>query len=292
MEAVTWSFMPAEIAAQFGPVPDAVRLQNPISSDLGVMRPSILGNLVQAAKRNADRGFKDVQLFEVGPIFRDATMAGQATMAAVLRAGSTPRHWTNKPAGKPRPVDAYDAKADALAALGAAGAPVANLQIVAEAPGWYHPGRSGSLRMGPVVLATFGELHPDLLTACDAAGPLVACEVFFNAVPAPRNSSSAKPLLKLAALQPVERDFAFVLDRETPAAKLVKAVRDADKTLIREVVVFDLYEGDRIATGKKSLALSVTLQPVEKSLTDAEIETVSAKIVAAAVKAVGAVLRG
>ncbi len=287
MEAVTWSFMPGKIAALFGQLDPNLKLMNPISADLDVMRPSILGNLIMAAKRNADRGFADVGLFEVGPVYKNATPEGQELIAAALRAGSSPRHWT-APA---RPVDAFDAKADAIAALAAAGAPVASLQVTTEAPAWYHPGRSGCLRLGPALLATFGEIHPSVLAACDAAEPMVACEIFIAGIPQSRSTSTARPLLKLEPLQAVHRDFAFVVDRDVTAAKLIKAIKDADKNLIRDVTVFDVYEGERVAAEKKSVALSVTLQPTDKSLTDAEIDQISSRITAAVTKATGAALR-
>jgi phenylalanyl-tRNA synthetase beta chain len=264
-----------------------LRLLNPISADLDVMRPSILGNLIMAAKRNADRGFGDVGLFEVGPIYKNATPEGQELIAAALRAGSTPRNWL----APVRAVDAYDAKADAIAALAAVGAPVSSLQVTEDAPAWYHPGRSGCLRLGPTLLAAFGEIHPAVLAACDASGPMAACEIYLAAIPQSR-AGNARPLLKLEALQPVNRDFAFVVDRSVTAAKLIKAARDADKNLIREVTVFDVYEGDKIAIEKKSVALSVTLQPTDKTLTDAEIDQLSSRITAAVTKATGAVLRG
>jgi phenylalanyl-tRNA synthetase beta chain len=288
MESVTWSFMSSAIAAQFGDVNPDLRLVNPISSDLDVMRPSILGNLISAAKRNADRGFADVGLFEVGPIFKNPTPEGQTIVATALRVGNTPRNW----ATPTRPVDAFDAKSDALAALTAAGAPVASLQITTDAPNWYHPGRSGVLRLGANILATFGEIHPQVIEACDASGPVVGCEIFLANIPAPRSNGTAKPLLKLDALQSVSRDFAFVVDRSVTAAKLIQAIKAADKNLIREVALFDVYEGDKIASGKKSLALSVTLQPTDKTLTDAEIDALAAKITASVTKATGAVLRG
>jgi phenylalanyl-tRNA synthetase beta chain len=287
LEAVTWSFMPSTIADKFGGVSDQLRLSNPISSDLDVMRPSVLGNLVLAAKRNADRGFDDIGLFEIGPVFKDQTPQGQTNLATTLRAGSTQRHW----AVSPRPVDAFDAKADALAALQAIGAPVASLQITTDAPSWYHPGRSGVLRLGATILATFGELHPALLQSCNAATGMVGAEIFLNNVPSSRASATAKPPFKLDALQGISRDFAFVVDRSVHAAKIVRAVRDADKTLIREAIVFDVYEGEKIASDKKSIAVSVSLQPIEKTLTDAEIEAVAAKITASVSKATGATLR-
>ena len=288
MECVTWTFMPSVIAQQFGDISDALRISNPISTDLDVMRPSVLGNLILAAKRNADRGFADAALFEVGPLFKDATPEGQISVATALRAGHTPRHW----ATPSRAVDAYDAKADALSTLSALGAPTSSLQITTDAPAWYHPGRSGVLRLGSNILAIFGEIHPAVLAACDASGPLVASEIFLANIPASRAAGTAKPLLKLEALQPVSRDFAFVVDRNVNAAKLIKAIKDADKNLIREVNLFDVYEGDKIASDKKSVALSVTLQPTDKSLTDVEIEAISAKITLSANKSTGAVLRG
>lgn len=288
MESITWSFMSGTIAAQFGDVSDDLRLVNPISSDLDVMRPSILGNLISAAKRNADRGFADVSLFEIGPIFKNLTPEGQTIVATTLRAGNTPRHWS----APVRAFDAFDAKSDALAALAAAGAPVASLQVTTDAPAWYHPGRSGVLRLGPKVLAIFGELHPSVIAACNVSGPVVGCEIFLANIPAARSNSAAKPLLKLETLQPVSRDFAFVVDRAVPSAKVLTAIKAADKALIREVTVFDVYEGNKIAEDKKSIAISVTMQPTDKSLTDAEIDAVAAKITASVTKATGAVLRG
>jgi len=288
MEAITWSFMPGTIAAHFGSIDDSMRLINPISSDLDVMRPTILGNLIQAAKRNSDRGFADAALFEIGPIFKNQSPEGQINLATAVRTGTTPRHW----ASPVRPVDAFDAKADALAALAAAGAPTTSLQITTDAPSWYHPGRSGALRLGPNVLAYFGEIHPTVLEACDATGPMVGCEIFLNHIPASRSAGTAKPMLKLNALQSVSRDFAFLVDRGVTAAKVVKAVKDAEKNMIREVTIFDIYEGEKIAADKKSVALSVSIQPQDKSLTDADIDAVSARITASVSKATGAVLRG
>ncbi len=287
LEAVTWSFMSSQIAAAFGPVKDELRLINPISSDLDVMRSSIVGNLVLAARRNADRGYGNAALFEVGPTYQNQTPEGQALVATTLRAGQTPRHW----ADKARAVDVFDAKADALAALAAAGAPMASVQVEAKAPSWYHPGRSGSLRLGPVLLGHFGEVHPDVLAACDATAPMVISEVFLGNIPAPRSADTAKPLLKMEALQPVARDFAFVLDEGISAEKLIAAIKKADKALIRDVVIFDVYQGKGVEAGKKSLALSVTLQPADHTLTDGELESLSTVITQAAEKAVGAVLR-
>jgi len=227
-------------------------------------------------------------LFEVGPTYADDTAQGQALAATGLRTGATgPRHW----AQAPRPVDAFDAKADALAALAACGAPVDNLQVTADAPAWYHPGRSGVLRLGPTVLAQFGELHPRVLRRLDVKGPAVGFEALLDRVPLPRERGVACPPLVAPPFQPVERDFAFVVDAELPADRLVRAVKGADKKLIAAVAVFDVYAGAGIEAGKKSVALAVTLQPAERTLTDAEIEAVGQKIVAAVAKATGGSLR-
>lgn len=289
IEAVTFSFMPSERAAAFGGGDPSLRLANPISADLDAMRPSILPNLIDAARRNSDRGLGDGGLFEVGPHYETTAPEGQRMVAAGLRWGSHgPRHW----AARPRPVDAFDAKADAIAALEAAGAPVANLQVAADAPAWYHPGRSGSLRLGPKVLARFGELHPATLAAFDLDGPAAAFEAFLDAVPQPKaRAGKARPPLKLSPFQPVVRDFAFILDAGVSADAVIKAVRNADKALIADVGVFDLYTGPGVPEGCKSLAVAVTLQPVQATLTEAEIEAVSQRIVAAVESATGGSLR-
>ncbi len=289
LEAATWSFMPRARARLFGGGGDALMLANPISADLDAMRPSILPNLIEAAGRNADRGYADLALFEIGPQYADDTPEGQATVAAVLRAGRTgPRHWSDPP----RDVDAFDAKADALAALAAAGAPVDRLQVTADAPGWYHPGRSGTLRLGPNVLAWFGEIHPGVLRRMDVKGPMAGCEVFLDAVPMPKGKAGkTRKLLRPSPFQPVERDFAFVVDADLEADKLVRAAKGAEKTLIADVAVFDVYRGKAIGEGKKSLAIAVVLRPTEKTLTDEEIEAVAQKIVANVEKQTGGVLR-
>jgi len=288
MEAVTYSFTSAEAAALFGGVPEGLRLANPISAELDVMRPAILPNLVMAAARNQAHGFADLGLFEVGPQYADAGETGQALVAAGIRVGQDgPRHWRERPG----PVDAFAAKADAQGLLAALGAPVENLQASADAPAWYHPGQSAQLRLGPTVLARFGTLHPRVLNALDVKGPAVAFEVMLDAVPQPRSKGTNRPLLRASPFQPVERDFAFLVDAKEPAEKLIRAARGADKALIASVGLFDLYQGERIEAGKKSVAISVVLQPTERTLTDAEIEAVSQKIVAAVAKATGAVLR-
>lgn len=290
LEAVTWSFVDPKVAALFNGDKDELRLLNPISADLAVMRPSILGTLIPAAGRNAAKGFKDVALFEVGPAFRDGSETGQDLVVAGVRAGAAvPRNW----AKGERAVDAFDVKADALSILEAAGAPVANLAVTRDAPGWYHPGRSGVLRLGATVLGRFGEVHPALLEALDVAGPVVAFELFLDAVPAPKKKGgTAKPLLSLSPFQPVDRDFAFLVSATTDSDRLAKAAKGADKMLISDVSIFDIYEGKGVEPGFKSVALSVTLQPVDKTLTDVEIEAVAAKVVAAVAKATGAALRG
>jgi phenylalanyl-tRNA synthetase beta chain len=287
VEAVTWSFMPSAHAALFDGA--GLALANPISSDLDVMRPSILPNLIAAAGRNADRGHPDLALFEVGPQFADETPEGQARVAAGIFAGNAaPRHW----ATPSRAPDAFDAKDAALAALGACAAPLEKLQITTDAPAWYHPGRSGTFRLGPKVLAWFGEVHPRVLRALELRGPAAGFEVFLDAPPAPRaGKGKARTLLRPSAFQPVERDFAFVLDEGVAAEKALRAARGAEKTLIADAAVFDLYTGDSVGEGKKSLAITITLQPTERTLTDAEIEAVAAKVVAAVEKQTGGVLR-
>ncbi|HEX6441962.1 MAG TPA: phenylalanine--tRNA ligase subunit beta [Stellaceae bacterium] len=287
-EAVTFSFISSKAAEAFGGDKPELRLVNPISADLDVMRPSVLPGLVEAARRNADRGYPDVALFELGPLYRDDTPEGQVTAAAGLRAGHVaPRHW-REPAREP---DLYDAKADALAALAAMGAPVDNIQTSADPPAWFHPGHAGVLRLGPAVLGHFGELHPEVLERFEVKGPVAAFEVFLDAVPLPRASRGRRPL-KLSVFQPVERDFAFVVDRDLPAETLLRAARGVDRKLASEIRLFDVYEGKGLPEGKKSLAISVVLQPQEATLTEAEIEAFSKRLVAAVEKATGGTLRG
>jgi phenylalanyl-tRNA synthetase beta chain len=290
IETVTWSFLPSSLSTLFGGGVPALTLANPISSDLDSMRPSVLANLVAAAGRNADRGFRDIALFEVGPEFNGDQPEEQRPVAGGIRAGrATARHW----ADQARPVDVFDAKADAAAAIAAAGGPADGLQVVAEAPAWYHPGRSGSLKLGTKVIAFFGEIHPRILSALDIKGPVVGFELFLDAVPLPKvKATKAKALLKVSPFQAIERDFAFVVDRSVRAEAVLRAAKGADKTLISDVLLFDLYEGPHVGEGKKSLAIQVTLQPLEKTPTDAEIEAIAAKVVDAVGKATGGVLRG
>jgi phenylalanyl-tRNA synthetase beta chain len=259
------------------------------------MRPSLLPGLIAAAQRNADRGSLDVALFEVGQIFCGDRPEDQATAAsgvrrALAKASGSGRYWS----GTVGEVDAFDAKGDALAVLAAAGAPAAALQVVPGGPAWFHPGRSGTIQIGPQnVLGHFGELHPRALEALEAEGPLVAFEVILEKIPEPKGKATrAKPMLELSPFQPVERDFAFVVDRGVKAGDIVRTAQAVDRKLVTGVTVFDVYEGKGIDPGKKSIAIAVTLQPRDKTMTDQEIDAVAAKIVAEVGKRTGGVLRG
>ncbi len=289
-EAVTWSFMSAGHAAHFGGVADGLTLANPISSDLDVMRPSILPNLALACRRNTDRGYSDIALFETGPQYSGEGAEGQHRVVAGMRAGQAVgrNHY-----GAARDVDAFDAKADALAGLKAAGAPVASLQIKTEAPAWYHPGRSGTLSLGPNLLGVFGELHPGVLAALDIDFPLAAFELYIDAIPVPKEKAGrTRAALDVSDFPAVERDFAFVVDADLPAEKLVRAAQGVDRKLISNVSVFDLYEGEGVGAGKKSLAIAVRLEPRDRTLTDAEIDAVANKLVDNVKKVTGGELRG
>jgi phenylalanyl-tRNA synthetase beta chain len=294
-EAVSFAFLARDTAALFDPAaerheawspPDALRLANPIAADLDQMRPTPVASLLLAAARNAARGFPDVALAEIGGAYRDTTPAGQLVVAAGVRTGHTARHW----AEASRAVDAMDAKGDAMALLAALGAPMAGVTAGTGAPDWYHPGRSGVLRQGPkLALATFGEVHPRIRAALGLDGPAVAFEVFLDTIADPKRRRKGVP--DLSPFQPVRRDFAFLVDDTVAAEALLRAARGADKALVTEVSLFDRYAGDRLPAGKVSLAIEVVIQPRERTLTDAEIEAASQKIVAAVAKATGAVLR-
>jgi phenylalanyl-tRNA synthetase beta chain len=291
VEAVTWSFISKEQAEAFGGGAPGLALANPIAADLSDMRPSLLPGLAAAANRNAARGLGDQDLFEVGQIFLDPTEKGQRLAAAGIRRGlaGAGRHWS----ALARRAGAFDAKSDVMALLGALGVPTGGLQVVPGGPAWFHPGRSATLQFGPkAVVGHFGELHPRALKALDVEGPIAAFEIVLDVLPAPKaKPTKIKPKLELADLQPLSRDFAFILDRNAPAGDLVKAVAGADKALIADVSVFDIYEGVGVPEGKKSVGVAVTLQPREKTLTDAEIEAVAQKIVTEAEKKTGATLR-
>ena len=294
-EAVTWSFVSKREAELFGGGAPALALANPIAAELSDMRPSLVAGLAMAIQRNADRGYGDVALFEVGQIFKGDGPDDQFTAATGLRRAlakpdGSGRHWS----AAARPVDAFDAKADAFAVLAAAGAPMQALQVVPGGPAWFHPGRSGTIQIGPQnVLGAFGELHPRILAALKVEGPVVAFEVILEKIPAAKpKATRAKPMLDLSPFQPVERDFAFVVDAGVKAADVVRAAQNVDKKLITAVGVFDIYEGKGIEPGKKSIAIAVTLQPREKTMTDAEIDALAQKIVAEVSKRTGGVLRG
>lgn len=279
-ECVTFSFMARADAALFGDAPDALRILNPIAADLDQMRPTPLATLLPAALRNAARGNGDCALFEVGPGFMASAQAG---IAAGLRAGATPRHWRNAA----RPVEVMDAKADLWAALTALGVPLDALAIAAEAPPYYHPGRAGVVKQGPrTVLAQFGELHPVVQAKLGFTAPVVAFELFLDQLADPKRRRRAAA--DLPSLQPVLRDFAFVTPRDLPADAVLRAVRGADRAMITRVTLFDVYEGENVPADKKSLGVEAMLQPKEKTLTDADIEAVSAKIVQAVAKIGGA----
>ena len=286
-ECVTYSFIDAEAAALFG-AEDAARLENPISSELTHMRPDLLPGLLRAAARNQARGFADLALFEVGPAFHGGEPGEQHVQVTGLLVGQAA---SRSPHGGRRAVDVFDVKADAEAVLAALGAP-AKATVLRGAPGWWHPGRSGQIGLGPkVVLAAFGEVHPRILRALDVKGPAVAFTLLPERIPAPKARAVARPALILSDLQAVERDFAFLLEAGVEAAAVVNAAAGADKALITEVRVFDEFTGGALGEGKKSLAISVRLQPTDRTLTEAEIEAVGHRIVEKVGKATGGTLR-
>jgi phenylalanyl-tRNA synthetase beta chain len=294
-EAVTWSFIANPAAELFGGGQPELALANPIASDLSDMRPSLLPGLIASAQANADRGYPDLALFEVGQIFRgdrpqDQFVAASGVRRGVASSAGLGRHWSGS-----APATALDAKADAFAVLAAAGAPMAGLQIATnKLPAWLHPGRSGAIQIGPQnVLGYCGELHPRVLEQLGADGPVVAFEVILDKIPdAKQRPTRAKPALELSAFHPVSRDFAFIVERKVAAADLVRAAQGVDKKLITSVGVFDVYEGKGIDPDKKSVAIAVTLQPRDKTMTDQEIDAVGAKIVAEVTKKTGGTLRG
>ena len=292
-EAVTWSFIGRAQAELFGGGQAELVLANPIAAELSDMRPSLIPGLTTSAQRNADRGFPDVALFEVGQVFKgdkpeDQFTAASGVRRALAKASGAGRHWSGN--GE---ADPFDVKADALAVLVAAGAPSQALQVVPGGPNWLHPGRSGTIQIGPQnVLGYFGELHPRALEALDAEGPLMAFEVILERIPeAKAKPTRAKPALDLSPFQPVSRDFAFVVDAKVKAGDIGRAAQNVDRQLITGVTVFDVYEGKGIEPGKKSIAIAVMLQPREKTMTDEEIEATGKKIVAEVSKRTGGVLR-
>ncbi|MEP3231968.1 MAG: phenylalanine--tRNA ligase subunit beta [Hyphomicrobiales bacterium] len=292
LEAMTWSFISETEAKLFGGGDASLKLANPISSDLSDMRPSLLPGLMLAAQRNADRGLGDVALFEVGQVFQGDKPEDQHDCASGIRRGlsGSGRHWT----GKGAEVSVYDAKEDALGVLAALGANIDNFQIVAGGADYFHPGRSGTIQQGPKnIIGHFGEFHPALLEKLDVAGPLVGFEINLQALPAPRSKATkTKGAMRISDLQPLHRDFAFVVNKDVQADKVLRAAKSADKKLISDVSLFDIFEGDSLGADKKSLAIDVTLQPSDKTMTDEDIEAVATKIVLAVEKATGGTLRG
>ena len=293
IEAVTWSFIPPEEAKLFGGGEAALTIDNPISTELAQMRPSLLPGLIAAAKRNRDRGFADGALFELGQAYRGLAPEDQYMAASGVRFGRSAldgsgRHWS----GEVAEASWQAVKADAIAALTALGLGQANIQVTREATGWFHPGRSGALKLGPkVTLGVFGEIHPDTLARLDADAPIAAFELYLDALPRSKRKGTAKPALDASDLQAVRRDFAFVVDGDVSAGDVVRAAGSADRALIANVNVFDVFTGQGVPDGKKSLAIEVTLQPRDKTLTDAEIDAVAEKVVAAVTKATGGTLR-
>ena len=295
VEAITWSFIDKAHATHFGGGADALDLANPISSEMTTMRPSLLPGLLLAAARNRNRGFDDVALFEVGQAYRGDKPDDQVIAASGVRVGAAKlagagRNW-QMPSAQ---ADVFDVKADALAVLAALGIDGSKAQITRDAPAWFHPGRSATLRLGPkLVLAHFGEVHPATLKQLGLSGTASAFEVFVSDLPAEkRRASRAKAPLEVSDLNPLTRDFAFIVDDAVAAADVVKAAAGADKVLVRDVSVFDVYQGKGVPDGKKSLAIAVTLQPKQTTLTDADIEAIAAKIVADVRKATGGEIRG
>ncbi|MEY4707024.1 MAG: hypothetical protein RJB58_747 [Pseudomonadota bacterium] len=286
-ETVSFSFIARDQARLFGGGDDTRQLSNPIASDLDALRPSVLPSLLAAAARNAARGFSSLQLFEIGAAFDSGVPGQQKTVAAAIRTGASERHWQK--GGEASGL--FAVKADLLASLEAiTGAPM-SAPVTQGAPGWYHPGRSGTIAMGPKVIAQFGEIHPKVLAAFDLKGPAAGFEIFLDAIPdAKSKGSKAKPLFAPSPFQAIERDFAFVVDAKLAAGEIVKAVKLADRALIDSVNVFDVYEGKGVPDGKKSVAVAVRIQPKDATLTEAEIEALAQKIVAATLK-IGATLR-
>ncbi|MBB3455326.1 phenylalanyl-tRNA synthetase beta chain [Rhizobium sp. BK313] len=299
LEAVTWSFISEDQAKLFGGGSDALKLANPIAADMSDMRPSLLPGLLSATQRNADKGYGDVAIFEVSGTYENDRPEGQRRVAGGIRRGTATlvgagRMWSNAATGAGKPVDVFDAKADALAVIEACGLPMGNIQIEQGGPAWYHPGRSGTIKMGPkVVLGYFGEFHPKTLEALDVTGALAGFEVYVDAMPEPKKKATrTKPALELSPFQAVKRDFAFVVDKTVEAGAITRAAAGADRKLITGVNVFDIFEGASLGDGKKSIAIEVQIQPAERTLTDEDFETLTQKIVANVTKTTGGVLRG
>jgi phenylalanyl-tRNA synthetase beta chain len=298
LEAVTWSFISTDQAKLFGGGSDALRLANPIAADMSDMRPSLLPGLLGAAQRNADKGYGDVAIFEVSGTYETDTPDGQRRVAGGVRRGAASiagsgRMWSNAAKGGGKPVDVFDAKADALAVLEACGLPMGSIQIEQGGPDWYHPGRSGTIKMGPkVILGYFGEFHPKTLEALDVSGALCGFEVYIDAMPEPKKKATrTKPALELSPFQAVRRDFAFVVDRTVEAGAIIRAASGADRKLVTGVNVFDVFEGASLGEGKKSVAIEVQIQPADRTLTDEDFEVLTQKIIDNVAKTTGGALR-
>ena len=288
-ETVTWSFTDSNLAKDFRKGREPVLLFNPIAADLDEMRPSVLPNLLLAVKNNTARGYGNVALFEVGPEFYGRKPGEQNQVAAGVRCGMTAKKDWN---GSARAYDVFDVKADALAAIAAANGPFENVQITLDAPAYYHPGRSGTLRLGKNVLAYFGEIHPGVLKKFGIKQRVMAFEVILSNIPLPRSSNDkAKKKLELSAFQPVDKDLAFVVDKTVPAVNLMTAAKTADREFIADVRVFDVYEGENLPEGKKSIALALTFQPKDKTFTDQDIENLMNKVIQEMKKKCNAELR-
>ncbi|MCZ2203446.1 phenylalanine--tRNA ligase subunit beta [Bartonella sp. A05] len=294
MEAVTWSFISENQALTFGGDQAQLKLVNPIATDMSVMRPSLLPGLLMAAQRNVDRGFSDMALFEVSSIYEGDTPDKQQSVACGIRRGTerfegAGRFWN----GNAKVVDVFDAKADAFAVLEACGMDISKVQIEAGAPNWYHPGCSGVIKLGPkVILGFFGVFHPETLGKLDVSGPLCGFEVFLDRIPEPKKKATKnRPPLNLAPFQMVRRDFAFVVDKAVASSLIVRAAKGADKKLIHSVQVFDLFEDPILGDDKKSVAIEVALQPIERTLTDEDLEELALKVVESVAKATGGHLR-
>lgn len=287
-EICSWAFVPGAQASQFGGKDEGLKLLNPISADLDTMRPSLLPGLLTAAARNADRGFADLALFELGNVFENTTPEGQKRAGAGIRSAKTAPRNSFK---TEREVDLFDAKADLFALLDAAGLNAAKLMVDRNVPAWYHPTRAGRISLGgKVTLGYFGELHPLILSAFGIKQRIVAFEASLDAIPIPKAKGTSRPAFNVSNFQSVERDFAFVGEEKLGAGDIVKAVEGAEKQLIQSVSIFDIYAGKGMEPGKKSVALSVTLQAADRTLKDEEIEAVSQKIITAAM-ALGLTLR-
>ncbi len=288
-ETVTWSFTDSKLAGFFRKSGEEVKLTNPIASELDEMRPSLLPNLLLGAGKNIARGAGSVSLFEVGPEFFGRRPGEQKLAAAGIRYGMTAKKYWQ---GGERAYDVFDAKADALAAVAAANGPWDNAQVTTDAPAYYHPGRSGALRLGKNVLAYFGELHPSVLKAFDIKGRAMAFEVYLDNIPLPRGGAGkSKKKLELSPFQSVDKDLAFVVSKNVPAANLIAAAKNADKEHITDVRVFDVYEGANLPEGKKSIALGLTFQPKEKTFTDEQIDALMKKVITEVGKKTDGVLR-